>query len=182
MRPFLSHRFHRGFGLLEVILVFALVIGAAGVVFTVFQSTQPSADSSRATSSLTLLSANIKGAYAAGGDYSTISVSGLIKNNLVPQDLLTPAGTALIGVWQQPILVQPTADNHHVTIVYEGIPQVACVKFILGAAPYFPTVSLGSSPTDPGTVIRTNNGPISTAAVVTTCSTNAQSVASFTTN
>lgn len=170
-----SRRLLRGFGLLEVILVFALVIGAAAIVFTVYQSTRPSEEANRATASLTVLAANIKGAYASGGNYSGISGNLLIKSGLVPKELIAASGTELQGIWSLPITVSPDASARHFVITYEGIPADVCAKMILGAAPYFEDVTVG----DPGLLIRTNNGPIQANDVVTACGANPISVASF---
>lgn len=49
----------RGFGLLEIILVFAIVIGAAAVVFTVFSSAQHRADTEHDRELVRTLGANL---------------------------------------------------------------------------------------------------------------------------
>lgn len=169
MRSASPRSLRRGFGLLEVILVFALVIGASAVVFAVFQSAQPSDEAHRANSSLTVLAANIRGVYAVGGDYSSISAPLLIKNSLVPKDLIAASGTSIIGFWQKPITVQAYPDSHHFTIFYEGVPQDACSKFVLGTANYFSDVSMGPDLADINTVIRADNGVIDVNSVVTAC-------------
>lgn len=57
-RPLTKTR-RRGFGLLEVILVFAIVIGAAAIVFTVFQSAQHRSDVEHDRTLVRTLGANI---------------------------------------------------------------------------------------------------------------------------
>lgn len=171
-----------GFGLLEVILVFALVIGAAAITFTAFQSARPSADSDRATSDLTVLAANIKGVYAAGGNYSGIDTTGLIRNGLVPNVMIDADKTGLVGTWEGSVVVTPEAASlgRRFVIAYQGIPADACTKFILGAAPYFEDVSLSTSASDPGTPVRVSNGSISGNTVANACGGTGPFVAFFT--
>jgi len=55
----------RGFGLLEVILVFAIVIGAAAVVFTVFQSAQRAASVDHDRQMVETIATNIMSVFPA---------------------------------------------------------------------------------------------------------------------
>lgn len=171
-----------GFGLLEVILVFALVIGAAAITFTAFQSARPSADSDRATSDLTVLAANIKGVYAAGGNYSGIDTARLIQNGLVPTAMIDANKTGLMSTWERAVVVTPEAASlgRRFVIAYQGIPADACAKFLLGASPYFEDVSLSSNASDPGTPVRVSNGPVNGNTVATACAGNGPFVAFFT--
>lgn len=172
----------KGFGLLEIILVIALVIAAGAVVFTVFGSAQPSSEASHATEDLTVLAADIKSAYAVGHDYAAVNTPGLIKNKLVPASMVNGAGTGLVGLWdgQSVSIVPETASpSLRFVIVYEGIPADACVKFIQGAAPYFEDVAVGSSPGGPGTPVRTASGPIALSTLVSVCSSSTPAVAFF---
>ena len=179
--PFRSRT--KGFGLLEIILVIALVIAAGAVVFTVFESAQPSSEASHATEDLTVLAADIKGAYAVGHDYAAVDTAALIRNRLVPASMVNSAGTGLVGLWNgQPVTIVPetASPSPRFVIVYEGISAEACVKFIQGAAPYFEDVAVGTSASGPGTPVRTASGPLAMGTLVTLCDSSTPLVAFFT--
>lgn len=172
-----------GFGLLEVILVFALVIAAGALVLSMFGSAQPSSEASRATTNLTVLAGDVKSLYAVGHDYSTISTQNLIDSRLVPADMVNAAGTGLQGEWaDQPVSLRPetAAPSLRFVIVYEGVPPEACLKFIQGAAPYFEKVDVGTSPTGPGTTVYTTGTPLAQNTLVGVCNSSTPLVAFFT--
>ena len=62
-----------GFGLLEVILVFAIVIGAAAVVFSVFQSAKPTSDAANEVSNYATIVGNLKTTYGIHRVYTGIT-------------------------------------------------------------------------------------------------------------
>jgi type II secretory pathway pseudopilin PulG len=175
-------RTRRGFGLLEVILVFAIVIGAAAVVFTVFQSTQPSADSNRATSDLAVLSANIRSSYLVGSNFTGLNNTVAIGNKWVPSTMLSSGGTSIVGTWGLPVTIQPVpvTPPRQFQIVYQGVPAVACTKFVLGAGAYFEDVNIGTSTSSAGTAVRTNNQPMVASEVATACGAGDPLVVTFT--
>lgn len=173
-------RARAGFGLLEVILVFVLVIAAAAVTFVMFESARPSADVNTATANLSSLTSNIKGAYGIGHSYQGLSATGLIQNKLVPTAMVN--GTSLQNFWSGGVLVNDSGASdryQHFIITYEGVPANACLKFALGAAPYFSDVSVATSTSGPFTVVRQANGTISTSGAVSGCSGNGPFVIEF---
>jgi hypothetical protein len=68
-RPF-QRRTRRGFGLLEVILVFAIVIGAAAIVFTVFSSANDAAAVDHDHAMATTIRGNVYSIFPAHWDAS----------------------------------------------------------------------------------------------------------------
>lgn len=162
-------RSSRGFGLLEVILVFAIVIGAAAIVFTVFQSAQPSSDSNKATSDMTVLAANIRSTYLVGSDFTGLNNALVLKGGLVPKPMISADGSSIVGAWGPPVTVQPDPTNRKFQIVYQGVPASACMKFVLGAGPYFEDASVGLNATSAGTPVRTNSQPIDPAVAAAAC-------------
>ena len=131
-----------GFGLLEIILVIALVVVAASLAFVIFSSANPSAQSNTEATKLTTLASSIKGVYGINHDYSGVSNTTVIRGHMVPNDM-TPAGntTDINSLWGA-VEVTPTSINGNANrgfqVVYRAVPVDACLKFVLGVAPYFP--------------------------------------------
>lgn len=84
--PLSLSRFHRsrGFGLLEVILVFALVIGASALVFGVFDSASTKASANREADLLTLVKSNIASLMAGKHDYTGLTTAQAIQGKAIP--------------------------------------------------------------------------------------------------
>lgn len=156
----------QGFGLLEMILVFILVIGAAAVVFVMFGSAKPSAEASNQSRELATLASNIQGTFGQYRDYTPLTNQRAINVHAVPPDMVADATNFIItNGWGGNINLSVALNKTQYKIVYDGIPADACAKFVNAAAGYFETV--GS--TNNGTDIRANGGPINATAVFDFC-------------
>lgn len=153
----------KGFGLLEVILVFAIVIGAAAVVFTVFQSAKPSADASNEGSNISTLATNVKSTYGINGDYAGLDLSGAIAAKAVPASMVT-APDAASNSWGGDVDVAVNGTNSRLfDITYNAVPADVCTKLVAGVAGFFPKgISVA------GTDVMTN-GKLNAGEPATTC-------------
>lgn len=159
-----------GFGLLEMILVFILVIGAAAVVFTMFGSAKPSAEASNESQELSTLAANLQGTFGLGRDYSNLTDASAVQAKAVPENMVsgTTAAPTIINGWGGDLTLGPGANKTQFSIEYAGIPAAACVKFVTAAAGFFDNVGNTANAAD-GTY-RQNGGPVNTSKIVTDCS------------
>lgn len=139
----------RGFGLLEVILVFAIVIGAAAVVFTVFQSAKPSADASAEVEHAQLIASNVKSAFGTTttSAYSTLSTALAIKGKTIPTSMVAADGVSANSAWGAVTVDFDggngtyglcTTSGHCFDIAFYGVPVDACLKFVTGLVASFP--------------------------------------------
>lgn len=138
----LKKRASKGFGLLEVILVFAIVIGAAAVVFTVFQSAKPSADASNEASNLTTIATNLKSTYGINHDYTGLTNATAISAKVIPSSLTD--GTNVNSQWGS-VTVAPGTPTSTFTITYAAVPTDTCAKFVSGVAGFFQDVKVGGA-------------------------------------
>ena len=129
-RPF-SRR--RGFGLLEVIVVFALVIGAAAVVFTTFTSSNGSAEAANQAESMGAVIGNIQSLYPHH-DFSNLNAAVAANPKaFFPASMIDASGTPH-NAWG-PILVFPYYLNaHQFDINFNKVPAESCAKFITALA------------------------------------------------
>lgn len=81
----------RAFGLLEVILVFALVLGAGAITFSVFASAKGSADADQTAAQMNLIAANLRTIYV-NHDYSGLTTELGVKAGAVPPAMITTDG------------------------------------------------------------------------------------------
>lgn len=147
-------RRHRlaGFGLLEVILVFAIVIGAAAVVFTVFQSSSDTSEVSEEVSRVGALVGNLQGAYGAQKDFTPLGNDGwnkstqrAIQGGLVPASMI--GGTDILkSPWGQAYVGGPSPGGQRGSVVqtrndfeiyYPALPPAACMRFVPAVANLF---------------------------------------------
>lgn len=165
----LNFNARKGFGLLEVILVFAIVIGAAAVVFSVFQSAKPSADAANEAQLTSTIAANLRSTFGINHDYTGLTTTTAIDAKVIPASMVQPDGT-LRNEWGQVQLAAWYANPRQFDINMNYIPLSACAKFIAGLAPSFDDVLVaGSGPSDTGGSVFTN-GKLDMAKLNTWCS------------
>lgn len=137
----------KGFGLLEVILVFAIVIGAAAVVFTVFQSAKPSSDAANEVSNATTIATNLSSTFGINHNYSGLGATDdgpAIAGKIIPASMVVDA-THARSQWGN-LLVIADVDPTTYELFYDAVPADACAKFVSGAAGAFNTVYVSNQP------------------------------------
>lgn len=155
-RPFCLKK---GFGLLEVILVFAIVIGAAAVTFTVFSSSNASAEAANQTEAMNVVVANIR-ALHPNHDYSDLYDTAQANPEAYFPTSMIGADGVPHTPWS-PILVGPYYKNSRQFDVNQNfVPNdgAACAKYIsaMGTVGFDEILVGGSSPTDLGGSVLTN--------------------------
>jgi type II secretory pathway pseudopilin PulG len=152
----------KGFGLLEMILTFILVIGAGAIVFSMFSSAKPTADASNEVNNVTTLATNLQGTYGISNDYSTISSQGAIDAHAVPSTMID--GANIVNGWGGAVTLAEGANKSHYTLTYAAVPAEACTKFVTGAAGFFNEVGVAAAGD-----VRTQGGAISNALIISGC-------------
>ena len=172
--PLLRNRKSKGFGLLEVILVFALVIGAAAVVFTVFQSAKPSADASNEGSNISTIATNLKSTYGISNSYVGLTSTSAISAQVIPASMVSGTGSsvAINSGWGTVTVAADAGGSSAAVcanagrcfdITYNSVPQAACLKLVQGIAGFFDDVTVDTA--DIFTA-----GKLDSAKAVTACS------------
>jgi type II secretory pathway pseudopilin PulG len=162
----LKKRASKGFGLLEVILVFAIVIGAAAVVFTVFQSAKPSADASNEGSNISTIATNLKSTYGVNHSYAGLTAANALLAKAIPTPMINASATnGIQSQWGNVNVTEVTAANATVSgvdsfdINYASVPTDTCAKLVTGVAGFFDDVQVG------GTSVFTNKQPDNTKII-----------------
>jgi type II secretory pathway pseudopilin PulG len=166
--PALSHprfgakRRYKAFGLLEVILVFAIVIGAAAVVFTVFNGANGSANAARVVDETNLIAANVRSSpWGMSHDYSTLPAGQFIPG-IFPSswNVNGQAVDPSTGVSAQ---IGPgfTNQQFNITLNYEPTDGAACAKMLssFAADGYDDVWAAGPGPTDSGASVCASTNP-----------------------
>ena len=164
-RP-LHRRKSRAFGLLEVILVFAIVIGAAAIVFTVFGFAHGASEASELADETNLVAANLRASpWGMAHDYSTIP--GVYSTQWFPG--IYPASWDQSGQAVEPITgnavgIGPGYTNQEFSITLNYVPADAseCQKLgsELAAQGYDDVLWAGAGPTATGgTIFVSTSGP-----------------------
>jgi len=123
------HRRARGFGLLEIILVFAIIIGAAALVFTVFQSASLQAQTSNTMEKVNAIVANVQGsAFTNINQRTSLTTVTAKQAGILTSGLQTNAWGGAIEVSDVPALTPPEFE-----VVLRDVDVNACPGLLTAA-------------------------------------------------
>lgn len=152
-----------GFGLLEVILVFALVIGAGAVTFGVFQSANSAAEIQTFTTNISLIVANTRTVATQDGRYTPSSAQsaagfaliipktmkydlvysgGLHAEIAIPQSISKTTRTLSFVPGASGTVYNPgqKCGQQCVTVLMNKVENDSCIKIVQSMGPLFKDV------------------------------------------
>jgi type II secretory pathway pseudopilin PulG len=129
-----------GFGLLEMILTFVLVIAAGAGVFYVYQSAKTTADVTAAVDNASNIAGGIQQIWGQNpSGFTGLSTQKAIDAHVVPTALINPDGQTLQGPWG----AMSVSGNFLIgtrfgyQITFQEVPAEACTKMALAASGRF---------------------------------------------
>lgn len=144
-------RTRKGFGLLEMILVFAIVIIASAVGFSVYESAKPSANAANDAKILVMIAANTRALYVSQHDYAGLKPWVAVAGKVYPPSLLDSPGLPLPKLRGNLIYDTAWPDIHHFDIHLDGgISQAECDKLVSDLSPNFDDIIVAGGGTASG--------------------------------
>lgn len=152
----LSHLHRRfsqaGFGLLEVILVFVIILGASAATFAVYQSARTSAAISKEIDLLTLEGQAIHEVYAQQHNFTGLNDSTAANSKvIVPTQYVVhgapvntygrPSTIKAYGVATSPIKACRNGVDSCYTI-QTSVDSADCVRFVMALHPIYPLIAV----------------------------------------
>lgn len=168
----------RGFGLLEIILVFVLVIAAGVITFSVFQSAQSSAQADDEAQRLTTVAANLRSTMGINHNYAALwngypgsgTVNPVASQFLSSAYKVQPPGVVggATNVWGGKVYLNnyrdsfsiAMPDNSLFVLVDQNIPVDVCPKLLMNLMAQggvFYAVAFGKADTSSFTFIQLKN-------------------------
>lgn len=169
----------RGFTLIEVLIVIALVAVMLGAVFAVANRVNVQSTLSDFSSNMTLMASETRTAFRPQGTFVGVNPSVLIGMGIVPPSMVS--GSAIVTPWAgstvevAPEMVSVAGDAVRFTV--SGIPGAQCAAFVAAMEPAFARIRVGptnvknmTAVTFPGTPALAPNTVYQAAPVGTACS------------
>lgn len=153
-------KLNKGFSLIELIIVLAVVGVAIAAVFRGIPAIQASRDANSESQNLSNIVASIDGFYASSNSYTGLTTAMAICAKAVPQAMVTaaatctanpPTGGAASNTWGGTVAIVPVTygvgavANNAFTVTYNSVPSDACIKFAAQAAPNYPRVRINGT-------------------------------------
>lgn len=140
---------HRGFTLIEILIVLAIGAGILFAVFLAVSKVQSKALTKEASESLNLMVADTRALYRAAGTFAGITPQVLINNNVPPTTMVpNPAAGQIISPWNTVVDVEVATintANDAVLFRYNQVPRDDCSNFVTASAGSFNQVTVGGT-------------------------------------
>lgn len=129
----------RGLSLLSVMVAVALGAGLLAVGWTVATHASRTADVSAASKQAAALSHRVTGAWAASGDFATLSTTAAQARGVFQRGDLDASGQP-VDPWGGAVTLSPQGQGF--SIIFAGVPAKACAGLVAASASGFTGVSV----------------------------------------
>lgn len=154
----------KGFSLIELLLILAIVAALAVAAFIVYPKVQAARAAEQEAKIITSAVASIKALYSSR-DYRTVTSDVAANADVFPSEMVMADGT-LQNKWGGTIVVSPStgigsqgssgSTRRYFRIVYRNVPPAVCQKLVGLVEPYFVVMRVSSvnGATGDGTMIK----------------------------
>lgn len=125
----------KGFSLLELLLVMAIIAALIVAAFIIYPKISSSAKVTNDIKVLSLLDAGIKGMYRGQAAYSGLTAKALIDANIAPNDLVDDG--EIYDNFGALVLIDTYNNDSEYSIGFENVSTDACAKFVSEAGSSF---------------------------------------------
>lgn len=156
----------KGFSLVEVLLVLGFATVLIAGAFLAYSNVKSSNSANSEVQAAATMSAGIRSLYSGSPNYNGLTAKVMIDANIVPENKINAAGDGIthdLGGTDQTITITTDYNDTNFTIVYNGVPQKQCSKFISAVAPSFNQIGVG------GEGVNNSDGSLDVAKMTNLC-------------
>lgn len=148
---FLRTRKQRGFTLIEMVVVLALI--AAGIGFIISRSSSASQTSKvqAEVGNLQSVTTKVKSTFASRPNYTGATTAFLLAQGAFPTSMVN--GATVVNTWGGNVTVAAGAGNTSVDITYAGVPSASCIELVAASSRNFNEVTVGATKTMNGAAV-----------------------------
>ncbi|HEF4887313.1 TPA: prepilin-type N-terminal cleavage/methylation domain-containing protein [Klebsiella oxytoca] len=148
----LRNKKHKGFSLLELLLVLGVIAALVVGAFIVYPKVQASQRAEAESKNIATIQAGVKSLYTSASSYSGLSNTVAVGAKIFPDNMLVGTGTSasVVNAFKGNVILGVSTDspsgaaNSAFSITYVGVPAAECAKIVSAAAGNFYTVSVGT--------------------------------------
>lgn len=163
----------KGFSMIELIIVIAILGVLTAVVLQQSQGMRESSNINKESSNLGMITSAVQATFNSQGDYTGLANDIVTRNNAFPANMVGATSAdinsswAVGGVTIAPVAYNGTADAAF-SIAYDSVPDDSCQDFVTRNYPSFYKVDVGAT-----TIKNQESGatqvPATVANIVTAC-------------
>lgn len=160
---FSTNRKQRGFTLIELAVVLAVIVLAAAGIIARQRSTSQTAQVQAESGNLQAVIGKINSTFAGRSSYNGATTAFLLAQGAFPSSMVN--GGSVVNTWNGSVTVAPGTGNTSVDITYGGVPTAACIELVANSSRSYRTITVGA------TVVKTAvQGEADLATTQTACS------------
>ena len=133
----------RGFTLVELAVVLAIIVLAAAGIIARQRSTNQTAQVQSEAGNLQAVIGKINSTFSGRTNYAGATTAFLLAQGAFPTSMVN--GAAVVNTWNGAVTVAPGAGNTSVDITYAGVPTRACIELVANASRSYRQLTVGAS-------------------------------------
>ncbi|MEJ6002642.1 type 4 pilus major pilin [Paucibacter soli] len=141
-------RKQRGFTLVELAVVVAIIVAAAAGIIARRNATNQTAMIQTESGNLTAILGKVNSTFAGRSNYSGVNTALLLSQGAFPTSMVD--GANVVNIWQGAVTVAAGAGNTSVDITYNGVPSSACIELVANTSRSYNEVTINSTKTKNG--------------------------------
>ena len=148
---FLRTRKQRGFTLIEMVVVLALIAAGIGFIISRAATANQTSKVQAEVSNLQTITTKVKSTFAARPNYSGATTAFLLAQGAFPTSMIN-GGTVTNG-WGGTVTVAAGAGNTSVDITSGAVPTASCIELVAASSRNFNEVTVGATKTMNGATV-----------------------------
>lgn len=162
----ISRKLQRGYNLLELLLVFAVIAAISGGGFLIYRSLNKDGETDRQIAGIVDFVSKAKTTFGlAGGNWTQFTAANLIKMNRVPSQFNKDTTKIYDAFGSEVIFGTPAAVEG--TVTFSARSAEECAKMTQQLGDLVSTAAVGAAGSE--TVVKTNSTSVDVAAMATGC-------------
>lgn len=140
---FTTQRKQRGFTLVELAVVLAIIVLAAAGIIARQRSTNQTAQVQAEAGNLQAIVGKINSTFAGRSSYSGATTAFLLAQGAFPSSMVN--GATVVNTWNGSVTVAPGTGNTSVDITYGAVPTSACIELVANSSRSYRGVTVGTT-------------------------------------
>lgn len=154
----------RGWTVLELIVVLAIILAAAAAIVNRVQAARQSTAVQAEGANLSAIVSKAQSSFAGRPNYSGISTAMLLAQNTFPAQMVV--GTNVSHYWNGAVTVAAGTGNTTFDITYAAVPTAACIELVSNVSRTYNEITVGTTAVKAGATIA-NLATLQTACAAT---------------